>query len=288
MSALGGDDTICLVVDDTGYACDLTQIKVHAGAGNDTVLNESPDNPAYSNLVWVELGAGSDHFVGADYGEWVFGADYTGARPEPDAVQDTEVDTIDLGGGDDAVSTGTDAVDSPNHDVIRTGPGRDNVWYAGIAGDTIDNGTDPDNLALSAWTGRLDLDNGSRHALMGDKPILTWTLVNGFYLTVRPGNQVAFTGSEAHEIVHVTGTVPDVQGPDADIHTRGGNDDVTLLNYLPSALDMGSGDDALNYRSCRRLTIRLAASASCKTSSGQFVTSLGGVEALFAQTSTLR
>jgi hypothetical protein len=278
IDGLGGNDTICLV-DAVSAGSDQTQIKVNAGPGDDTVLNESISNPAFFSLLQVELGPGSDHFVGAAYGELVYGADDTGEGSD----DDTEVDTIDTGGGDDGIVSGTNVLDSPNHDVIATGPGRDTIVYAGMAGGTIDNGADPDDLVLhGGWTGRLGIDNVAERATLGGQTLLGWTAVDTYYLDAQPGSPVSFAGTDAAEVVHLTGPVNEGGAPGARIETGGGDDLVVLDGYLPAAVDGGSGRDVLEYH-CNRAVIELGGDASCSELEGEeVVTSLAGVEVLVA------
>ncbi len=280
VSGLGGNDTICLVDAHDGLLSDRTQIQVDAGGGDDTVLNQSTSNPAFWSPVHVELGPGADHFVGAPYGEIVFGADDTDSTRSDD---DTEVDVIDAGGGDDSVVTGTDSISSPNHDVIATGAGSDTVFYAGLAGDTIDNGPGADDLVLQGgWTGRLDVDNVTRRATIGGQTLLTWTAVDGFFLSPPPGSLVSFTGGVAGERVEVTGPRGRKESAAAAVETGGGDDEVVLDRYLPTLVDLGPGRDALEYH-CRRAVIRMDRGASCLLRDLDVaITELHGLEVLRA------
>ena len=70
VQGLGGNDFICLVDGLQSTLLDQT-VLVQAGAGTDSVVNEAT---LFPGSLTVELGAGADHYVGADYGETVYGA----------------------------------------------------------------------------------------------------------------------------------------------------------------------------------------------------------------------
>ena len=162
----------------------------------------------------VELGAGSDSFVGNEFAETV------AASMRDDTVgPDTEVDKISTGAGDDSVRSGTPLPGWPNHDVISTGAGADSVVYAGLAGGSIDNGEGPDKLFINgSWTGELSIDNTTRQAILGDGT-LSWTNVDGFGARVAPGSSLSFAGSDSDERLNISGTVLDLSAVD-DLHGR--------------------------------------------------------------------
>jgi hypothetical protein len=279
VSGLGGNDTICLVDASSAEASDRTQIQVDAGAGDDTVLNQSTSNPAFWSPVHVELGPGADRFAGAPYGEIVFGADDTDGTSDGD----TDVDVIDTGGGDDSVVTGTNVVSSPNHDHVATGAGHDTVFYAGLAGGSVDNGPDPDNLVLDGgWTGRLDVDNVTLRATVGAQTLLTWTAVAGFFLSPPRGSLVSFAGGAAGERVELTGPQGRKDPAAASVETGGGDDEVVLDRYLPTLVDLGDGHDSLEYH-CKHAVIRMDRGASCLVGDLDVaITELRGLEDLRA------
>ena len=176
--ALGGNDTVCLV-DAPSTASRDPFVNVSAGAGNDSVVNQTT---TFIGGFGVELGAGADAYVGNAFGETV------AASMRDDAVApDTEVDVISTGGGSDFVRSGTPLPGWPNHDVISTGDGSDGVSYAGLAGGSIDNGDGADSLYINgSWTGELSIDNTTRRASLGSGTV-SWTNVDTFGARVAPG-----------------------------------------------------------------------------------------------------
>src|SRR4029079_16830496 len=148
VQGLGGNDTICLVDGLPSTLADQS-VTVLAGAGNDSVVNESVGFPG---ILTVELGARAHRYVGADYGERV-----SGASSDPQ-VPDTESDTIETRGGNDDITSGSPGV--ADADTIATGSGDDRVVYQGAAGGTLDNGPDADYLLFTnGWTGELAVDD---------------------------------------------------------------------------------------------------------------------------------
>jgi Ca2+-binding RTX toxin-like protein len=271
--ALGGDDTVCLVDAPSTVSRD-PMVSVRAGAGDDSVVNETT-----TAIGWfsVELGVGADSYVGNEFGENV------AASMSDDAVApDTEVDAISTGGGSDFVRSGTPLPGWANHDVISTGSGSDGVVYAGLAGGSIDNGDGADSLFINgSWTGELGIDNTIRRASLGGGTV-SWTNVDGFGARVAPGSSLSFAGSDADEHLNVSGTVLDLAAP-ATISMGGGDDGLRLENYLPTSVDTGAGDDTFSYLACRAARIEIDHAAHCTTATDQQVqTSLAGIESLFA------
>jgi hypothetical protein len=265
---LGGDDTICLIpgpdVPDEYF------IVVRAGEGNDSVSNESGRGG-----FDVELGGGADSYVGNDQGERV----YASAA----SVQDTEVDVLDLRGGDDLVHTGPTVPGIGNHDVVSTGAGADGVVYGGPAGGTIDNGEGADGLFLSSpWSGELTIDSGARRATHGATTLLTWTSVSRFGIRVEVGSSFGFVGSDAGESLSVAGTSWDLAS-DSTIAMGGGDDSLRLENFLPDGIEGGDGTDSLGFTGCRSVSVALGDFIACTTYLGQEVDveTLAGVEDSF-------
>ena len=273
VQGLGGNDTICLVDGPGGSSRDPFVI-VQAGAGNDSVVNETTQ----PHGIRIELGAGADHFVGADYSETVHGA-----WPWDPNGLDTEADVFDTRGGNDYITSGSAGV--MNQDVISTGAGRDTIGYGGAGGPTLDNGPGADALAIMGpWAGGLTVDNVARRASLGDQTVVTWTAVDAFSMAADPGSHVTFVGSDADETLTLYGSFFEVAAP-AAVTTGAGDDSVRLENYLPSRVDTGEGYDSLTYLACDRATVWLEGSARCTTTDGREVTTIiSGVDFLFART----
>jgi hypothetical protein len=268
VQGLGGDDLICLV---NGLQTTVPDpsVTVQAGAGDDSVVNEAA---LYSGILLVELGGGTDHYVGADYGERVYGA---WVSDEP--TLDTEPDVLETRGGNDWITSGSAGV--TDADVIATGPGRDSVTYLGAAGGSLDNGPDPDILLLTdKWEGDLAVDNVTRRATIADRTVLTWTAVDTFSMRAARRGTISFVGSEAHESINIVNMGKDLAAP-SRITTGGGDDSVGLQAYLPASVDLGAGDDSLSLAACHRAYVALDASAECLTTDGREIsTALAGIE----------
>ena len=241
VQGLGGNDTICLV-DRVNTPVRDVLVTVLAGPGDDVVYNETT---RYVGSMPIELGTGADTFVGTDYPEEVNG----GASMEAIGT-DTDVDQIDTRGGNDHIVSGLPGV--PNHDVISTGAGEDEITYFGLAGGAIDNGTGADWLRVGdQWAGDLTIDNVTQKAMIGAQTMLTWTAIKTFFLRAAPGSQASFVGNDTRETFRVSGTVRDLVAP-STIDTGAGNDYVGLDHYLPASVDTGEGHDTLNYHACDR------------------------------------
>jgi hypothetical protein len=271
VQGLGGNDLICLV---NGLPSTLAEqsVSIQAGSGNDSVVNEAA---LFPGSLTVELGAGADHYVGADYGETVYGA-WSSDVP----ARDTEPDMIATGGGNDGITSGAPGV--TDRDVVATGAGTDSVTYLGAAGGTVDNGPDPDRLLLvDKWTGDLVVDNLTGRATIGDATVLTWTAVDTFSMRASRRGRVSFVGSDADESVSIINRGQDLAAP-SRITTGGGDDSVGLQAYLPASVDLGEGDDSLSFVACHRAYVTLDVSAECLTANGrELSTALSGIESFF-------
>jgi Ca2+-binding RTX toxin-like protein len=278
VQALGGNDTICLVGGNPSDApSTLGYIPVNAGDGDDSVLNQ---NLSQRLNPHVTLGAGADHYVGNEFGEYVY-AGGTG-------VVDTDVDVIETLGGDDNISSGGAPPGTENHDLIFTGAGTDHVDYSNLSGGHLDNGTGADWLSLGSDNpGAMTIDNTRRRLSVGDRTLLTWTNVDTFLRFSHSEDAFSFVGTSADEILVIRYFYGATRGG-GSILTGGGNDTVYVENYLPRKLDLGAGKDALNYKmnkSCGVASIVLDASADCTTLDDQHVvTRLAGIERLDART----
>ena len=93
---LGGSDTICLVAGTSPTILDQP-VQVEAGAGDDSVVNETTT----ARDIYIRLGTGADHFIGADYREVVCGSESC-----DETLPDTDNDVFETRGGDDVVGEG--------------------------------------------------------------------------------------------------------------------------------------------------------------------------------------
>jgi Ca2+-binding RTX toxin-like protein len=276
VQGLGGDDTICLVGGGEPDPTGLT-VSVDAGDGDDSIVNETVS----SLYPRVTLGAGSDHYVGNDFGDSVDTGKSNGI--------DSDVDVVDTRGGDDNISTGSPS-GVENHDLVSTGAGSDWVNYMNPSGELVDNGTGADTLWFGSVTPHAWLiDNVGRRLSVGDLTMLTWTDVTVFRTSETQGDSFAFLGNDGDETLVVDGLESGATTRGGAIRTGAGNDTVQLENYLPGQVDMGTGADDLLYQAysaCRSAAITMNRSAACITVEGsvEVATRLAGIERLEAQT----
>ena len=281
--ALGGNDTICLAV-----PAAIVEVKglgppagwVEAGAGNDTVVDESEVVAAAQ--VSVGLGAGDDSFTGNGLSERVFADTSTEAYDNP-VPAGTQRDLIATGAGADTVYTA--APDGQlNADRIVFGAGKASVDYRGAMG--------PDGvLDVSAATsvrlqvplpgaaspvaiGELVVDNVAHRATVAGSPVLWWSgVIRSFQFgrdaATSSGLPVSFIGTGADEVVTVSG------GPIGDVRLGAGDDFLQVEAYndpfVPPSTDGGPGSDIAQIdTACVVLTVVLDQRATCDGRSGPF------------------
>lgn len=143
----GGNDLICLVPGD--YNSNVYFLD--AGTGDDVVDTSAMGAEKNStDYVNVDLGAGSDRFVGGPADETV----------SADGEGSAEDDVISTGTGGDVASSGTHG--HPNGDTVDLGPGDDRLGLRGshVTG-TFDGGADRTVVVVGDPTGRYDIDVAS-------------------------------------------------------------------------------------------------------------------------------
>lgn len=232
---LGGDDLICVVL--SGPATSNV-VDVDAGAGNDLVDTTGLRGGAYASAT---LGAGADRFVGGDRPDDVYAGE--GAAEVPGL--DTEVDTVETGGGGDSVWTGSPG--APNADVVRTGSGDDQLMVESpdvADGGVLDGGGGRyDLLSLSTQDGDVALDAraGSFTSAAGTG---TYTGLEQISVVAGSGT-ISYAGYGADENLDV---YPTDGVPLLDVTTRGGADVVTVepaTVATGSRIATGAGIDRL-------------------------------------------
>jgi hypothetical protein len=280
--ALGGNDTICLAVPAaiTGGDSWPPTGWVEAGAGNDTVVDES--EIAAGAQVNVGLGAGDDSFTGNGLSERVF-ADtstqtYDGAVPAG-----THRDVIATGAGADTVYTAAPE-GQLNADRIVFGAGEASVDYRGAMGPdgVLDVSAASSALlrvprpgaASPVGIGELVVDNVAHRATVAGSPVLRWTGEISFFQFGRDagtssGLPVSFIGTDADEGVTVSG------GPIGDVRFGAGDDFLKVEAYndpfVPRSTDGGPGSDTAQIDThCVVLTVVVDESATCDGNSGPF------------------
>lgn len=259
-----GDDTICLVPGTGPVSPDASPpfFVVRTGPGDDTVLQQEPREVG---LPAIELGPGSDTFVGTGRAEFVTAGESAQGGPlGPDDAKDV----ISTGGGWDHVTSGSPG--DVNKDVISTGAGHDTITLGGF-GAALDNGErglgDELELVGDGWKQRLvTLDNRARIGTADDGKFLRWS--NVLIFDVRGESPVRFVGSGARESVELTSTLPIERRGSApvDVSLGGGDDNVWLHGILEGRLDGGAGQDSMDpphHDECARLVATLNASMSC-------------------------
>ncbi len=234
---LGGDDVVCVTLDDDGRAAGNPMIET--GAGDDVVqtFDLTPNNFPQSYL-----GDGADTYVGGPHGESVQTAD---------RLDDLDWDRF------------TVADDDP--DVVRTFGGNDRVDAGAIDAveDQIDLGADGGRLHFTGvrlgGDGRIALGSGSFVQFLRSEDDRTWEVDTAARTARRAGeaNGVTWTGRAA--AVEVYGDVPvrfrGTAGPDeviaaelVDASMGGGADRVTTFpreSVHRRQLSGGAGHDVL-------------------------------------------
>ncbi len=226
VSALGGDDLICVVPDGTTS----NVLYVDAGAGGDIVDTTTAALRGY--YVDSDLGRGADTLDGGPSGDWVDTGDVAGGPEEVDVVRGST--------GDDTVRT------TGGSDVVELGPGTNRIWLDGpgiTPEGRLAGGDGYDTLATTvASSAVFDMAAGT---YVGTGGSAHFTSFESLDLGSR-GARVTWTGTEGVDYLNVEtfGPEPTVLVADA----LGGDDrlsiDRTLLGS-GSRIDAGSGDDRL-------------------------------------------
>lgn len=221
VESLGGDDVICV----TG-----SPAAVFAGGGNDLVDGSTLTKRG----AQVELGAGSDSFIGGPAVDAVWGGEEV--EEGTGRYVDTEVDVIETGpaaselGSGDSVESGQDG--RPNADVIRMGRGR--LEWDGVPADgaVMDGGADSSIVLDISATDEIAVNNVAETIAFAGGATLEFTGFTGFSV-------LGFHGARAFSFV----------GSDRD-------ESLNLELHDPSAqtLDMGGGDDQVHFYSVSRHT----------------------------------
>lgn len=226
-----GDDVI--VARDAG--------PVYAGAGDDRIClvgvskrrhearGESGDDRIYVDSphlqTFVILGGDVDYFRGGSGPDVVFADDHT-----PDALEHNVVRT---GGGRDEVTVR--GGNGRAGDDIRLGPGADSVdvGTAGIA-RRIFGGPGRDEISL-AGGGDLTIDNRSERATSPDGVVAAWSSMEAF----GAGGRLTFLGSGADESLMAGGSTVTAR--------MGAGADRVLAVTCTADLRGGDGDDELRF-----------------------------------------
>ncbi|MBC2935110.1 hypothetical protein [Nocardioides sp. zg-1228] len=265
---LGGNDTICIVAAPEGG---MRNVTVDAGAGDDTVVNESTD----VEDVWytIVLGTGADSYVGLDavipsnpqaspFHETV----YAGVR-ETGSVEgslDVEVDVIDTRGGDDVVHSGTTTPGATNNDTVLTGTGDDSVEWAGEQGGagTLDLGPGDNTLSLHpGWQGASTTVSGpARAAVVDGRTVLRWAGSIAHYEVGVHTRDQSFTGTDAAETLVLASRTT---GGRRVISMGGGDDHLALHSMGSGRVTGGTGRDSYSGNACSIATVRVGGTFSC-------------------------
>ncbi|MDO9455596.1 hypothetical protein [Nocardioides sp.] len=279
----GGDDLVCITA-----RGDRLTTQISTGAGDDRVLNRA------GRVVQVDLGSGSDTYVGGSRKDDVFaGDDSEGSRDDRDVIS--------TGGGPDSVSSG--APYGGLVDDIDLGPGRDDLYLANrVAGEgaRFVGGRDSDQLLLygplpdqvvpgppdplggAEWLVTNTAATGT--ATADGVPTLSWDGFERFAMNAEVGS-FRFIGSARNETV---------ESYKIDGAQMGGGDDVVLTHVapLPGTFDGGPGRDFADIGVCQgTATADLARDTyRCTTDEATSASTIPGVEdlAVIAQRAVLR
>lgn len=268
--ALGGNDTICIVAAPEGA---MRSVIVDAGAGDDTVVNESTD----VEDVWYTtiLGAGADSYTGLDavipdnpqvspFDETVFAGVRDLTTGSVEGSLDVDVDVIDTRGGNDVVHSGATTPGATNNDTVLTGTGDDIVEWAGEQGGAgrLDVGTGDNTLAVRpGWQGTSTTVSGpARAAIVDGRTVLRWEgSVARYEVGVHTRDQ-SFTGTNADEtLVLASRTV----GGRRVISMGGGDDRLALYSMGSGRVTGGPGRDTYSGTGCATATVRVGGTFAC-------------------------
>lgn len=280
--ALGGNDTICIVAAPEGG---IRSVVVDAGAGDDSVLNESAD----VEDVWYTtvLGTGADSYVGLDseipddpraspFVETVYSGQRDLTGPALDGSSDTEVDRIDTRGGDDVVHSGTTTPGAINNDTVLTGTGDDTVEWAGEqrGSGVLDLGTGDNTLAVhTGWQGASTMVSGpARAAFVDGRTMMRWAgTVVRYDLSVGTRDQT-FAGTNADETLILapreqqSGSAP--AGGRRVIEMGGGDDHLALYSLGSGRVTGGPGRDSYSGNPCSTARVRIGGTFACEPMAG--------------------
>ncbi len=268
--ALGGNDTVCIAAAPEGG---IRSVVVDAGAGDDSVVNESAD----VDDVWYTtiLGPGADSYVGLDavipddpqaspFEETV----YTGVRDLTtggvDGSLDVDVDVVDTRGGDDVVHSGTTTPGATNNDTVLTGAGDDTVEWAGEqrGAGTLDLGTGENSLSVHpGWQGTsANVYATARAALVDGRTVLRWAgLVTQYVVTVGTRDQ-GFAGTNADETLVLASRMA---GGRRVISMGGGDDHLALYSMGSGRVTGGPGRDSYSGDGCSTARVRIGGTFAC-------------------------
>ena len=279
----GGNDLICIR---SGLQDQIYSITVHAGPGDDTVVNEVTDDD-----VWVitVLGAGSDTYLGLDrtipgspratpFDETVFAGERDLSRPWEGEMIDTEPDTIDTRGGDDAVWSGSSTPGTINGDTVHTGPGADHLYWSGEQTGVVDMGTGVNSLEVHpGWTGNaVAFDTGTQMATTDGRPVLQWSGDVRRYTLLLDNHDVSFVGSDVDETLTMESPDNPTSAAASTRHrsaSMGAGDDVLGVWLVGTGtVDGGPGRDSFSSSGCAWAEVRFGDSFRCTPSSGAATT----------------
>lgn len=256
-----GDDLICVTVG--GPAPYADEGAIAGGPGNDvidtTALSAARPNAGQTSRNWafVDLGAGSDTFVGGP------GADTVLAGNAPG-----DADTVSTGDGDDEVTVGDDVSVAAwaSNDTIDLGAGRDNLRF-GASGmgptGSLEGGLGDDTFDVPKHSA-YDIDLPAGTARLGDHPAVR---LGGFDSVIVGEGPLRFVGTDAPERLWSMGATSSAQ-----IDMGGGDDHVALIG-LPTApgsfIRGGTGPDTLAVNTDgQRLRVDLAGSSMTQAGKG--------------------
>lgn len=267
---LGGDDLICLVATPLD---EWRNVSVDAGPGDDTVVNESTD--VSSAMYRITLGEGADTYRGLvtpvpDGQESSTVSEEVHAGLDTLGMQDSAPDTIETGGGDDIVHSGTTTPGAPNADVVRTGPGADTIHWAGErAGSVLDLGTGANAMKLyPGWQATSVVVDAGRRLATGDgRPVLQWAGdLTDVYLQL-DNRDVTYVGTDAAESLVMAPTAftgATAPGDGSRTALMGGGDDSLVLAVTGSGrVEGGGGRDRFYSDTCSTVRARLGATFTC-------------------------
>lgn len=230
---LGGDDLLCI----TGAPLSIYDEHppyFNAGDGNDRI--DSSQHDAALGTALISAGAGADEVIGGPLSEFVSAADTSPSDPD--------ADVIDLAGGGDGASVGT-------NDVVRMDSGQV-ALETGLAGGVVEVGPGWGSLSVrihhhgeQAWK----VDNRVGRLTRDGQLVTAFT---GYFrvFTARARGDFVFIGSDDDEVLTMnanSGWTP--LDTAVKVRMQGGNDRVNLWRSggQGARFDGGDGVDRFDY-----------------------------------------
>jgi Ca2+-binding RTX toxin-like protein len=229
VEALAGADTICVTGSNAG--------DVRAGSGDDLV-----DTTALASFEFseVDLGAGSDTYVGGAANDFVDSGDASDKRAEAPIG----VDVIDTGPGADSVHSGVQ--DSANDDRIDLGADTDSARIRGAIPAELDGSGGRDTIELvNRSKGEWRIDGAAGTFALDGSAMGAITSFARFDLTGIRWSSLVFRGGDGRQEVVADKGVRTVNDGPFSARMGGGNDTIYARTGHTGPFRGGPGRDVI-------------------------------------------